>query len=326
MSNGPFIGRRESVGLGKEAVPFVGSVAPTNWQPHLSLTLDPKTTVAQNTSAMGVEEDINDSAVVEQWAEGSLQGKVTDTTFGLPLINLFGTEVYALKETGVGTHTFTKNNTTAAPSLTLARVSPLVSRRYALGYQTDLELSVAQGDWATFTSSLVARIGATAADTAAYAVENEFTSKHVTVKLATNVAGLSGATALDVKSVKLKITRKRDRYTPMGAIDPTSFDPNEWSVTGELVLRYTDTTLEVLGNANTRQAMSISLINTDVTIGATSNPSLVFTAPKTRLSPLTLDNNLNQVLNQTIAFTCELDAALGYMVTAVLTNTKTSAY
>jgi len=327
MTNGPFVGRRESVGLGKETTAGT-AVSATNWQPHLALTMDPKTTVAQNSSAMGVEEDINDSLITEQWAEGSLNGKLTDLTVGLILLNLFGSEAAAVhaSETLVYDHTFTKNNSTATPSLTLHRLNPVEKLKFPLCYQTDFELSITQGDWAQFTSSLVAKAGATSFVTAADATENEFTSKHVVVKVATNVAGLGAASPIDVKSVKLKITHKRDRYTPMGATSPTSFDPNEWSVTGELVVRYTDTTLSTLANANTRQALSIALLNTDVTIGTSANPALTFTAPKTRLTPATIDNNLNQVLNQTFAFTCELDTSAGYMMNAVLTNLKTTTY
>jgi hypothetical protein len=125
-----------------------------------------------------------------------------------------------------------------------------------------------------------------------------------------------------VKSLKLKIARKADRFTPLGAIDPAAFDAQSWGVTGELVLRYTDTTLDALGLANTRQAMSIAIANTDVTIGTAANPSLTFTAPKVRLSPIKLDDNLDQVVNQTIPFTCELDTTAGYMLQAILTNTQ----
>jgi hypothetical protein len=320
-----FIGRRDAVGVGKETTPGT-AVAPAAWQPHLALTLDPKTDQIQNTSAIGRREEVNDSAVVGQHAEGSINGKITDLTFGYFLVNAFGSEVSAVKETTAYNHTFTVNNNTTPPYLTIARVNPVVSRRYALARLTDLEIEVAQGDWAKFTASIMSKTGASAADTAAYTDENEFTSKHTVVKIATDTAGLAAASAVDIKSIKLKINSKAEKWIPFGAIDPTEFDLNEFSVTGEMVLRYTDTTIEALGNANTRQAMSISLINTDTTIGASSNPALVFTMPKVRLSPITLDDNLNQVINQTVNFTAEFDVAAASMISAVLTNTRSTAY
>ena len=311
--------------MGKETTPGT-SVAPSIYMPHLALTLDPKTTVVQNNSAMGRLEDINDSQVTEQWAEGSVQAKVFDQAIGLPLLNLFGTVSAALHsgESTVYDNTFTVNNASVPPSLTFGRINPVEKLRYALGFFSDFELEVAVGDWAKFTGSIMAKVGATSTDTAAYPspAENEFTSKHLTVKIASAVGGLSGATALDIKSIKLKITRKLDRYTPFGAIDPSSFDLNEWNVTGEVVGRFTSNTLEAIGNANTRQAMSISLVNSDVTIGSAAHPSVIFTMPKIRFAPMTLDNNLNQPLSQTVAFSGELDVSAGYTLQSVVTNTK----
>lgn len=323
MTAGAFIGRRESIGVGKETTSGT-AVAPTNWQRHLKLALDPKTTVAQNTSAMGRVEDINDSAVTEEWYEGSINGKVTDLTIGLFLLNMFGSCTAAVhpSETAVYDNTFSTLQSNTPPTLTFVRANQNATRRHAMGTQSDFELDIKTGGWAEFTSSVMAKVGVTSSDTAAFATENEFTSKHVTVKLANDTTGLNAATALQLKSLKLKIARKADRFTPFGSIDPTAWDNQAWGVTGELVLRYTDTTLETLGLVNTRQAMSIALVNTDVTVGTASNPSLTFTAPKVRLDPIKLDDNLDQVLNQTIAFTAELDSTAGYMLQAVLTNTQ----
>jgi hypothetical protein len=49
---------------------------------------------------------------------------------------------------------------------------------------------------------------------------------------------------------------------------------------------------------------------------------VTFTAPKARLNTWTLGNNLDQRIDQTIGFKCELDVTAGYMLQAVLTNTK----
>jgi hypothetical protein len=319
----PFIGRRESIGVGIETAPGT-AVAPQSFQRHLALTLDQKTTVAQNKSAMGRIEDINDSAVTEEWSEGSVNGKVTDLTFGYFLLNMFGTDTATIHatETTVYDNLFTVLQTSPPPSLTFCRVNPIQTRRYALGYQSSLEIDIKQNDWVQFTSTIVAKNGTNATDTAAYVAEREFTSKHVTTKIATNIAGLTAATPLQIKSLKLKLDRKQDRFTPVGAIDPVSFDSEAFTVTGSFVLRYTDTTLEALGLANTAQAMSIAIVNTDTTIGTAANPGVTFTLPQVRLAPVTLDNTLDQVLSQTINFTAEINLTAGYMIQALLTNTQ----
>jgi hypothetical protein len=429
-----FIGRRDSVGVGIEAVAGT-AVAPQAWQRQLALTLDQKTTVVKNTSAMGRVEDINDSAVTEEWVEGSVNGKITDATIGYFLANMFGLNSATLHsgESAIYDNTFTVVQSALPPYLTFARWNPVRSRRFALGTLTDFEIDVKQNDWVQFTATVQAKSGQTSTETVAYAAEHEFTSKHVALKVASSLANLTatalaspvmsapstattggtlpaatyyyvltaingngetlksnevsqvttgststvtlswaaitGATGyklyratstgaevllttlgtvttftdtgsltpgsatpptanttavspIQIKSIKMKISRKTERFTPVGAIDPVSFDPNAWGVTGTIVARYTDTTLEDIAFANTAQAMSLALTNTDVTIGTAANPALVFTAPQMRLDPQTLDNKLDQTISQTFNFTLELNTAAGYMLQAVLTNAQ----
>jgi len=324
MPGNPFIGKKDSVGFGIETVAGT-SVVSQAWQPQMALTLDPKTNVVQNNSAMGRPEDINDSAVTEQWVDGSLNGILSDINIGYLLSNIFGTVTPTLHaaETVVWDNLFTVALATVPPSLTFARTNPVRSERFSMGTLTDLEIDIKQNDWVQFTATLTAKTGVTSTETVVLAPNNTFTSKHVTIKTATNIAGLVGATPLQVKSLKLKMSRKTERFTPVGGIDPVSFDPNSWGITGTLVIRYTDTTLEDLARANTAQAMSIAIVNTDVpNIGTSTKPGLVFTLPKIRLDPRTLDNKLEQTLSSTHNFHGELDSTAGYMAQAVLTNTQ----
>jgi hypothetical protein len=324
MANNEFIGRRVSVGLGVEST-YGTEVAPTQWMKQTKLDFQRKTTTVQNTSAMGRNEDVNDSALVSEWAEGNLEGKVYDISIGYLLYNTFGSLANATNADASGTvfdHTFTVSTSQIAKSLTLTRVDALSNRRHGMATIDSLDISVKQADWAMVTAGFKAKTGVTGSDTAAYTAENAFTSKHVTVKSATNLAGLSGATALSPKSLKLTIKRDATTYIPLGSIDPVAINTGKWSATGEIVLRYTDTTLEALWAANTQQALQIAFKNTDVTIGTSTNPSLTFTAPKARFSSFSMSNDLDNVIEQTVGFTCELDSTAGYMLQAVLTNTK----
>ena len=324
MAGNPFRGRDEAVGFGIETTPGTG-VAPQAFQPHLALTLDPKTNVEEDKSAMGRSESRSDSAVTEEWVEGSLNAILNDLTIGYPLVNILGQVAPTLHsgETLVYDNLFTVAGPgVLPPSLTFARTSPVRSRRFSMGTLTDLEIDVKQNGWVEYTATITAKSGATSTETVLIPTFNKFTSKHVVVKRATNLAGLTGATAMQLKSIKLKLSRKTDRFTPLGTIDPVSFDPNDFSATGSMVLRYTDTSLEDVAFLNTAQAVSIALINTDVTIGTATNPSLTFTMPKVRFSPITLDNPLDKTLSETVNFECELDTTANYMIQAVLTNLK----
>lgn len=326
MPSNQFIGRRVSVGVGIETTPGT-EVAPTDWFRFLSLDFQRKTTVIDNESALGRVEKINDSAIVEQWAEGKLEGKVTDILIGYLLYNMMGSKSTAANADASGTikdHTLDIAQVNVAPTITLARKDPLTDRRHGLGTLEDLEISGAAGDWVKLSATIKAKAGVSASDTPALVTEREFTIKHVTAKLATNVGGLGAATALAVKSFRIRLNRGATPFFSAGSVDPSAMTTGAFEVTGELVLQYTDTTLEDLWAANTQRALQLSIKNTDVTIGTSANPALVFTAPRVRLNTFNMSNDLDNVIEQTIGFKAELDESAGYMLRAVLTNSKAS--
>lgn len=323
MANQPFIGRREGVGFGIEATAGT-AVAPQIWEPQTKLTLDQNTTVAKDTSGYGRVEGQVNSAVTEEWVAGTLSGNLHDLSFGYLLLAMFGSVSAALhpSETIVYDNTFSVLQTAPPPSLTFTRQNAAFTERYALGSVTDLEIAVTAGGYATYTASIQATVGATSADTPSYVTQNSFTSKHASLKYASLVSGLAGATALQAKSLKLKLARKADRFVPLGQIDPVAFDPEDFNVTGEFVTRLTETTERGIALANTLEALQIAIANSDVTVGTAAHPGVTFVLPQTRFTPIKLDDNLNQVLNQTVAFTGELSLSAGYMVQPVLTNTQ----
>src|SRR4051794_4317687 len=184
MPNSQFIGRRVSVGLGLESTPGT-VVAPTDWVRQLKCDFQRKITTVQNASAIGRVEKVSDSAVVEQWAEGKLEGKVCDQTFGYLLYNMFGTVSTAANADASGLvkdHTFTVGQNQVTKTLTVTRKDPLSCRRHGFGTLTQLDISGAAGDWIKYSANLKATAGTTSSDTASYlAAENEFTAKHVAV-------------------------------------------------------------------------------------------------------------------------------------------------
>ena len=129
-----FPGRLVSIGLGVESTPGT-TVAPTHWMRHMSADFQRKTTTIQNESAMGRYERVNDSAVVETWAEGSLEGKVYDLSIGPLLYNIFGSLVTsdnADSNAAVKDHAFDVAQSIAAKTLTVTRVDPISTRRHGM--------------------------------------------------------------------------------------------------------------------------------------------------------------------------------------------------
>lgn len=112
-----FSGRRVSVGLGIESTAGT-AVAPTNWYKHMKLGFQRKNTRVENESAMGRNEAVNDSAIVEEWAEGDIEGKVYDIGIGYPLYNIFGSLATTTNADASGT---VKDHTSTSPPATSRR-------------------------------------------------------------------------------------------------------------------------------------------------------------------------------------------------------------
>lgn len=322
---GTFIGRKKAVGFGVETTRGT-AVAPTVWFKHLSLDFYRKTKTIQDESAINRMERVNDSALVQAWAEGKIEGKVGDLSIGYLLANILGNKAVAAHstETIVFDHTFTINQTNTPPTNTIAVVNDNTSRRHSFGTLKNLEISGSDSDWVKITADAIATQGATSTETVLYATENEFTGKHVTVKMAANLAGIGAALPIKAKQFKVKIDRKAAAYWGFAGLDPSDIYVSSYDLTGELVLVYDATTYEDLHFANAIQYLQISIVNTDITIGTSANPSLIISAPRARIEDWGMSDDLDKVIEQTLSFYMELDRTSGVALQMVLTNTKTN--
>src|SRR4051794_18806889 len=126
MANNEFIGRRVSLGLGLEGTPGTAA-APTLFMRHTKFGVQRKVTRIENDSAIGRVEKVNDSAIVERWAEGPIEGKVYDLSIGALLANMFSAPVTtdnADTNPVVKDHTFDISQSSVAKTLTVAPILP----------------------------------------------------------------------------------------------------------------------------------------------------------------------------------------------------------
>jgi len=320
-----FSGRRISVGIGKETTRGTAAGA-AYWLQHLLIDFLPKSTKIYNISGLGVLDESNAAEIVKDWAEGKIEGKVTDKAFGLLLLSLFGTDTPTLHagETAVYDHVYTETNTNTNQSLTITRKDPNEDYQYALGMLKQLEITVVVGDFVKYVAEFVSKKGSTSTDTAAYVSENEFKPKYATLKMAPLVAGLGAATAIPVKSFKITIEKATDPYFVVGQNDPADIFNTKFNVKGDFVLRYSDTTYRTAMFSNTYNAIQLDIKNTDVTVGTATNPELIFTLPRTVLSEWKIDQKLDSMVEQTVGYQGLFDQVTAKQLTATLTNTVTS--
>jgi len=319
------IGRQIDVGIGKESVRGT-PVAPSFWLPAIGKDMEDTFELAKDEAARGVIETDEDAQVIKRMSEGDIEGLVRDKSIGLLFLNLFGSVVTTPNspEAGVHTHDFSVAQSVQHPSLTVALKHANENVRFALSMLSAFEMSVELGDFVKYTASFMGKKGASGSDTVSYTTENEFVAQHATVKFATNLAGLAAAVATKVKSVTLSFEKNVETDDVVGSNEPNDILNKEFRVSGTVELLYTDTAFKALAVAGTQQAMRLTLLNTAVTIGASSNPKIEIDLAKAKFEEWSRDSGANDLIRQTLTFEAYYSVTDAKMITGKLINTQAS--
>jgi hypothetical protein len=189
------IGRLVQVGVVKEATRGTAITTATFWNPWMDLTIDEKKEFAVDAQSYGVIEDSTNLTQTKKWAQGSIMGNVSDTTFGLFLYSMFGGYAAAAHgaEAAVYDHTFTVGESAQHKSLTFLLHDPLsaVDYSYANGVVEKLEINLALKKFVEFTASIKALSGvAQSAFSPAITSENRFIAQYITAGFSPQVAGM----------------------------------------------------------------------------------------------------------------------------------------
>lgn len=323
MSN--FIGRNISVGFGSDSPR--GTVAtPIYWVPFDTYTVMDTEEKALDDDAYGRIETTFGADLTYQYAQGAFTGTLHDQSEGLFLKNVFGAYSGANHsgETTVKDHTFTVGNNATHPSLTIASIDANENVASSNGMISKYEITYALGKYVERTCDFMAAKSATASNTAALTVENKFRTQDVTLKVATTVAGLAGATPLKVKGAKLTIEQVLAREHVLGQLGISDIFNTTWKSSASFELLYNDLTFKNYVFNNTPLAMSISLTRSDITIGTSSNPILTFTFQPGYFTKWTKNVQKDSLVSQATDYMGVYSIANAGQCTATLTNTVTT--
>lgn len=316
-----FIGRLIDVGIGVED-PRGTQATPTYWIDKMTATVDDKPEVVIDESSVSRIEDSIGGKVVKEGAEGEISGKVLDQSFGAILLAAIGKVSSALKggETIVYEHTYEVLNESQHPSLTIEVKSPVEQLAFVLAMLESLEIRAEVGKYAEYTATFKSKTGIVSTTSPAYVCENDFITKYIEVKLADNLAGLPGASAIPVRSITLTITKNLERDDTFGSNDPNDILNKQFSIEASIVLLHTDTTYKTIFKAGTYQAMRIDMKNTDITIGTGSNPELMIDLAQVIFSAWEKSTGNNDLVIETITAKATYSKDDSQMIGAVLTN------
>lgn len=321
------IGQQLSVGFAKEAVRGTAEAAASLWVPFIDVTLDEKDTKVIDEAAIGVMEEGTNEVIIKQWADLQLKSTADDTILPLLLLSTLGSISSAVKETTAYNHTITVGQSAQHQSLTGFIKDPLAGADYkhANMMVETLEIDYQMGKFINYTLKMKGKKGVTATNTAAITAVNRFSSKHVIFKLAANQAGLGAAPAINVRSLKLKINNSVEDDDILGALSPADFLNKRLTIEGDVeAIWQNESDFKTFALAGTQKAMRIDLQNTDVVIGATSNPGIQIDLYKVIFGAPTRPIKINDVVRQTLTFKAHYSIADSKSIQVVCTNTKTS--
>lgn len=323
---GKYIGRKVGIGFGKET--SRGTVAAAAvWIPKLEFNFDDKFETVRDESSIGVIETPNDSMIVKKWAEGDFGGNLTDKAIGYILLALFGSVSSALKggESTVYDHTFSVNESAQHQSLTIGVDDPVQDYQFALAMVESFEIKYERGKILSYTVNFKSKKGATASLSPSYTAENAFLPQHFVLKLASNLAGLDAAQAINIKSLSLKFEKNLEFDDVLGSVDPADICNKEFKVSGSIEALFEDeATFKTIAFGDTAKAIRIDLTHT-ATIGTSSNPRLKFDFAKVKFTKWEKQTPNADLTTQSADFEAMYSLSDAKMVEGLLTNTQ-SAY
>lgn len=320
------IGRLVNLGIGKESSRGI-PVAPSYWLFKTDLNYQEKFEQSVEDSSVGVIADAIDAQITKRWAEGSFGGDIKDKSIGLILLSLFGSVNTALKggESVVYEHTFSLGNSAQHQSLTLGIDDPWQDYQFALAMIESLEIKYERGKFVAFTANFKSKKGATASLTATYTAENSFRPQDFTFKIAANLSGLSGASAITIKSATLKFEKNLEIDDVLGSVDPADILNKQFVCTGTVEAIFEDeATFKTVALGDVAKALRFDIKNTSVTIGTSSNPELQIDLAKVKFSEITRATPIGDLVKQTLGFKAFYSLTDSKMFLVILTNLAAS--
>ncbi len=327
MSKG--IGRLFGVGIAKETSRGTPISSASFWIPFGEAAVEEKDEKVIDEQSFGVIEDSLGQTIAKQWSEVSIKAPIGDKHFPLLLLSALGalsTGANADASGNVKDHTITVAQSAQHQSLTVFLKDPLASADYkhALGVVENLEIEYQLGKFLEYSANLRAKKGASASLSTAYAAESRFLPQHLTFKLASTISGLGAASATNIRSLKLKISKNVEDDDVLGSVTPNDFLNKEFMIEGELEALWNDETFKTLALAATPQAIRLDLKNTDITIGTAANPQIRIDLAKVIFKEITRPIKINDLVKQTLSFRAHYSTSDTKMITILATNLQTS--
>lgn len=297
-----FVGRRGLFGASKESSRGVAK-APAEWIPRVTASFDDKTDTAREAEGLGVLADSDSNFVLRAFSEGDIEFELNDRQIGIILTSLLGSSP-SISGSGTYTHTFTLSNSNQHQSLSVYYEDPDFAYVYPGSVVDQLEITAEPDAIVKGKISLMGKRSRdwTNATQDFTTIGNKFLQQHTVVKLANDIAGLSSATGISVKSLTLTIKTNAQHDNVLGTAEPEDILNHQFSVEGSITLNKEDATYRNYMLNGTYKSM-------DITFLRSASSSLQFQFPRVDFTEWEQDRSLDDIVTQTINFKANYDYA-----------------
>ena len=391
-----FIGRQFSIGIAKETTRGT-AVAPAYWVQKTDFAVEDKINTIVDDSAINVIEDAQNEEITLKYSDGSIGGRITDQTFGLLLMSIFGTDTVGAVETGVKDHVFTVLESAQHPTLTIVANEPNATGAASLAYTLcavdSLNIHFEVGKWSTYKATFRGNANTQLSTTVAFITENGFNPQYCSLQIAPTYTGLTGAltatgtaastihvtglsintnllqvgmtvtgtnvpagativtivssTAFDLSAattgavgtmtfgpatlnarmVDITITTNTEDDPTIGSVSAVDRYNKQFQVTGSFQIVYKDRSyIDTMMLADLNKSLRFIAKNTNVTIGAVSNPTLTLDLALVNIQEVARTDKNNDVMLQTIKFKGFYSVTDTLMAKCTLRNTVVTGY
>lgn len=314
-----FVGRRTDVGIARETTRGT-PVSPAFWIPASSNTFDNKAVVVDSEGAFGNVADSHEGWVTKRFAEGDIEFDIYDKAFGLILTALAGAAPTSTGTTNY-THTYTLQNTNQHTSLSLYIKDPNGYTMYPLAMLNRLEITIEPEGIVKATAGFRSREGQDWQNISAVytSLGEKYLHQHLGFKLAADIAGLSGASNIDLRALTLTVEKNIADWDDMGTAVAADILNKQFSVTGSITLGFNDRTYRNYMLLNTYRACEITL-----TQG--TNNVLTIQMPRLSFRGWEPNRSLDDIATEAIEFKAmyDLTNSLAQISTLTLTNQQAS--
>jgi hypothetical protein len=321
-----FVGRLVQIGVGRETSRGAGAT-PLYQLPRTTLTFDDKVVKARSLGSLGLISDSEEAFVTTKYGQGDIEGEIRSSSFGLMLYAMLGSYSVAGPTDSSYTHSFTVSQSNQHQSLAFTVTDANTTELYKLVMLDSLEITTALDQVTKFLATFMSKCGRdTGLVVPAPVAEYKFTKKHLSIKIAANIASLAAATPISVKELSIKFSKNVALDDVLGTAEPEDILNHQLAIEGKMTLNYEAETYKNYMKNGDSKAMQLQWLNTDSTIGASTNPALTMQFPKVDFFAWEPTYGLEDIAGQKMSFKASRDVAnaVDIISTCQLVNTITT--